>query len=127
MSTGVTTISQGRTVSLLAVLLCCVILASDPVRAGESAPPRVAADGTEWTLSRLTGLFTQVPVRRAYFVETHHSALFKQPLKTEGELTFTAPSQVEKRVLVPFEERYLADGDTLIVENPRRQGRSPHH
>ena len=74
-------------------------------------------DGHQWTLTRLTSLLAEVPGRRVYFEETHHSSLFKEPIRTKGTLTFIAPSRVEKHVLEPYEERYLADGDTLVVSS----------
>lgn len=68
-------------------------------------------------------LLGAVSSRRADFEETHHSAVLKEPLKTKGTLTFIAPSTVEKHVLEPFEERYRADDDMLVVEK-HEEGRS---
>ena len=109
--------SSGQALFLHMVTVCCVIFASNVGRADES-PQHTQIDGkSTWTIGQLTTLLAQVPERRAHFVETYYSSLFKEPFKTEGELTFTAPSKVEKLVLVPVEERYLVDGDTLMVES----------
>ena len=117
MSTGVNKSRSGQMLFLHMVTLCCVLFSSNVGRAYES-PQYTELDGESiWTIERLTTLFAKIPDRHARFVETYYSSLFKEPLKTEGELTFTAPSKVEKLVLVPFEERYLVDGDTLMLES----------
>lgn len=79
---------------------------------------RATTEGNEWTLGQLTRLLGAIPRRQGDYEETHYSSLLKEPLKTKGKLTFTAPSTVEKHVLEPFEERYRADGEMLIVEKP---------
>jgi len=56
------------------------------------------------------------------FTETRHSSALKTPLVTSGELRFTRPAQLERRVRTPVEERYLVDGDRVTIE---RKGAPP--
>jgi outer membrane lipoprotein-sorting protein len=50
------------------------------------------------------------------FTETRHSAALKTPLATTGELRFTPPARLERKVKTPFEERYVVDGDRVTIE-----------
>jgi Outer membrane lipoprotein carrier protein LolA-like len=50
------------------------------------------------------------------FTETRHSSLLKEPLVTTGELRFSPPDTLERRVRTPTAERYLIEGDRLTIE-----------
>jgi len=56
------------------------------------------------------------------FTETRYSSALKMPLVTSGELRYTRPAQLERRVRTPVEERYLVDGDRVTIE---RKGAPP--
>jgi outer membrane lipoprotein-sorting protein len=56
------------------------------------------------------------------FTETRHSSALKTPLVTSGELRYTRPAQLERRVRAPVEERYLVKGDRVTIE---RKGATP--
>jgi hypothetical protein len=56
------------------------------------------------------------------FIETRHSSALTTPLVTSGELRYTRPAQLERRVQKPVEERYLVDGDRVTIE---RKGAPP--
>lgn len=71
-----------------------------------------------WTIDRLMRLLAQVKQRRARYVETHDRRVLKEPLVTKGTLRFTAPSFLEKDIQEPFKERYLIEGDRLLVDRP---------
>ncbi len=116
MTTGMTRLRRVHNITIVVLVLYGAILASDLAAADEMSRKGVEPGGNELTLDRLTALLAQVPERRSHFKETYYSSLFREPVTTKGTLTFTAPSRVEKHVLAPFEERYLADGDSLIVE-----------
>jgi outer membrane lipoprotein-sorting protein len=57
------------------------------------------------------------------FAETKTSAYLKAPIESSGTLTYAAPARLEKRTLLPREERFAVDGDTVVVENPARKTR----
>jgi Outer membrane lipoprotein carrier protein LolA-like len=52
------------------------------------------------------------------FTETRHSSLLKEPLVTTGELRFSPPDTLERRVDAPFPERYRVEGDRMTIERP---------
>jgi outer membrane lipoprotein-sorting protein len=120
MTIGRNRISLGCAAGLGVAVFLCALLAGPIAGADETPHPVGPAGDAGWTIGRLTALLAQVSHRQAHFVETYHSGLFKKPIQTSGELTFTAPSKLEKIVSKPFEERYLVDGDTLVVENPAK-------
>lgn len=46
--------------------------------------------------------------------------LFEPPhptLKTQGILRFTPPTRLEKHITAPYDERYVVEGDTVLVES----------
>jgi hypothetical protein len=49
------------------------------------------------------------------FVETTYSAMLTEPLKTYGILGYTAPARIEKRIIEPYEESFIADGDKVFI------------
>jgi len=51
------------------------------------------------------------------FEETAFSTLLTQPLKTQGILRFSPPAGLEKHITSPYDERYLVEGDSVLVEN----------
>jgi outer membrane lipoprotein-sorting protein len=57
------------------------------------------------------------------FAETKTSTYLKAPIESSGTLTYAAPARLEKRTLLPREERFAVDGDTVVVENPARKTR----
>jgi outer membrane lipoprotein-sorting protein len=54
------------------------------------------------------------------FAETKTSALLKTPIESSGTLTYAAPSRLEKRTLAPRDERFVVDGDTVVIEMAAR-------
>lgn len=52
----------------------------------------------------------------ATFTETRYSSALKTPLVTTGELRFTRPARLERRVRTPVDERYVVDGDSVTIE-----------
>ena len=47
--------------------------------------------------------------------------LLTQPLKTQGILRFTPPTGLEKHITAPYDERYLVEGDTVLVESKTKE------
>ena len=56
---------------------------------------------------------------RVRFVEQRESPILESTLTVTGTLTYRAPAHIEKHSLRPLDERFVADGDTLLLE--RRQ------
>jgi hypothetical protein len=56
------------------------------------------------------------------FTETRHSSALSAPLVARGELRYTPPGRLERRVTAPVEERTLVEGDRVTVE---RRGAAP--
>jgi outer membrane lipoprotein-sorting protein len=50
------------------------------------------------------------------FVETRHSSALKTPLVVTGELRYTPPARLERRVQTPVQERYVVTDDTVTIE-----------
>lgn len=76
-----------------------------------------AALAGQWELPQLMELMAQVPASRASFTEKKYLAMLNAPLVLSGNLTYVRPARIEKQVLVPYEERFVVDGDTLTLEN----------
>jgi len=54
------------------------------------------------------------------FAETKTSALLKAPAESSGTLTYAAPSRLEKHTLAPRDERFVVDGETVVIESAGR-------
>ena len=52
---------------------------------------------------------------RATFTETKYIAIATTPVKSSGELVFTAPDHLEKRTVEPKPEDLIVDGDKLTI------------
>lgn len=50
------------------------------------------------------------------FVEVRYSALLTRPLSTAGELEYRGPRLLYKRILAPYHEQQVIDGDRVTVE-----------
>ncbi len=57
------------------------------------------------------------------FAETKTSAFLKTPIESSGTLTYAAPARLEKHTLAPRDERFVVDGDTVLIENAARKTR----
>lgn len=97
-----------------------LILNMHAIHAGESAHA-ANANADEWNVADLMHMLAQHKSRKATFVEKKYIAALQEPLESSGELTFTAPDRLEKRVLKPKPEAVILEGDKLVVE--RRNGR----
>lgn len=79
------------------------------------------AYAAEWGVADLMQLLGEQKSRKATFVEKKYIAALQQPLESSGELSFTAPDRLEKRLIKPKPEAVILDGDKLLVE--RSNGR----
>ncbi len=89
-----------------------------PMSVAQTAPPseREAAS-TGWSVEQLLENLAENRQAEVRFEETAYSDLLTQPLKTHGILRFTPPAGLEKHITMPHDERYLVEGDTLLLES----------
>ncbi|MEW6341298.1 MAG: LolA-related protein [Paraburkholderia sp.] len=72
-------------------------------------------DTSGWTLERLMSTLGQKKSGHASFVETKYLSIATEPVKSSGELMFTAPDHLEKRTESPTPEDLMVDGDKLTI------------
>lgn len=72
-------------------------------------------------VSRVIENLGQSTIHERAFHETYYSGMLTTPSHKEGTLIFRPPARLEKHVKVPVEESFLADGDSLLYENPSRE------
>jgi hypothetical protein len=75
-----------------------------------------AAAAADWDVTRLFETLARERPGKATFQERKFLALLDRPLESSGELTFTPPDRMEKRTLVPREERVTVDGERVTLE-----------
>lgn len=80
-----------------------------------------SAHAAEWEVSDLMNLLSQQKTRKAFFVEKKYIAALDRPLESSGELSFTAPDRLEKRITKPKPEAVALEGDKVLIE--RSNGR----
>lgn len=81
----------------------------------------VSAGAQAWDIDRLMQTLARTKVSRATFVEHKHIAMLDAPVRSSGELFFTAPDRLERRTLKPREESVVLQGDTLTMTRGERQ------
>ncbi len=74
-----------------------------------------------WDVGALMRLLKSHPAGRARFEETKHVSILDRPLETSGELVFTPPDRLEKRVTSPGSERVVVDRERLVIERGGRR------
>jgi outer membrane lipoprotein-sorting protein len=72
-------------------------------------------------LDEILAALAQHPHGHAQFTETVESALLRRPLRSSGELFFTAPDRLEKRTLAPSAETLIVAGDVVTISRGRHQ------
>lgn len=84
-----------------------------------SSTPQVAFSASaNWDITQLMQSLSQTKIARARFTEQKYMSILNEPLTTSGRLEFRAPDRLEKHILKPFEERYLVENGTLVIEQP---------
>jgi hypothetical protein len=83
----------------------------------------MAATGAHaaWDVAALMQLLRAHPAGRATFHETKRVSVLDRPLESSGELVFTPPDRLEKRVTSPGAERIVADRERLVLERAGRK------
>jgi hypothetical protein len=85
--------------------------------AGTSPPAQLDGGSNNWSVGQLLESLAKNRPAEVGFEETAFSNLLTKPLKTQGILRFTPPARLEKHVTAPYDERYLVEGDKVLVEN----------
>lgn len=83
----------------------------------------MASAQAAWGLPELMQALAKQTSARATFVERKYMAVLDKPMESKGELTFTAPSRLEKHTNAPIFESLILDGNALTLE---RNGRRTH-
>lgn len=94
-------------------LLCYLVLSLVPTLL-------CPVSAAEWRLPDLMKLLADAPAGRATFVEQKFIGMLDKPVESSGELSFTPPDQLEKRVLKPRPEALTLKGDELTLERGKR-------
>jgi outer membrane lipoprotein carrier protein LolA len=74
-----------------------------------------------WDVGALMDLLRAHPPGRARFNETRYVSILDRPLESSGELVFTPPDRLEKRVTSPGSERLVVDRERLVIERAGRR------
>jgi hypothetical protein len=79
------------------------------------------ARADDWQLPDLMRLLAQNKADKATFIEKKFIGILDRPVKSSGELAFTAPDKLEKRTLKPKPELLLLEGDSLTIDQPGKR------
>jgi len=92
-----------------------------PMSLAETSPQTQRDGGSNgWNVEQLLESLAKNRQTEVRFEETAFSNLLTEPLKTQGSLRFTPPATLEKHVTAPYDERYLVEGDQVLVESKRK-------
>lgn len=109
------TVPSSNLLTKILHFLCSLLLGglilSSASRSADSVP-------TGWDITQLMQSLLRAGSGRARFTEQKYIGILNEPITTSGLLEFRAPDRLEKRVIKPFEERYLVSNNTLIIEQP---------
>ncbi len=95
--------------------------AASAVLALAALPPALAT--AQWDVDQLMQVLAKTPSGRASFVEKKYIAVLERPVESSGELSYSAPSRLEKKTLKPKAETLLVDGDLLVIERGQKKHR----
>jgi hypothetical protein len=74
-----------------------------------------------WDVGALMDLLRAHPPGRAHFNETRYVSILDRPLESSGDLVFTPPDRLEKRVTSPGAERLVVDRERLVIDRAGRK------
>lgn len=118
MTTGLPRNVKGPKLIAMLLFVGSGLVIHDVMGSGE------VADKHPWDLAQLMKERGQVSYTHARFTEEKHSNLLATPLILSGTLRYDAPSRVEKHTESPFEERFVVDADTLLIERHKKRPRT---
>ena len=102
---------------IAAVLFCLLGSVGGPMTWAAADDTAGAIESRAWDLAQLMRELGQVSQAYTRFTEEKYSSLLEEPLILTGTLHYSAPTRVEKDIRSPFKERYVVEGDTLLIEN----------
>jgi outer membrane lipoprotein-sorting protein len=85
------------------IMLCSLLLAIFPPRAGAQTNPPASLENISAAMSRARTLFMR-------FVQERHLSLFNEPLRSEGFLCFQKPGRIRWETTVPYKSILVSDG-----------------
>jgi len=91
-----------------------------PTEAASSPDPPMASAAADWTVEQLVARLRAEREPSVDFEEKTYSSLLTEPLTMTGVLRFTPPATMEKDILRPHRERYVIEGDRVLVENAEK-------
>jgi hypothetical protein len=106
--------------ALTGLLTCHGLAAAETPKPDASAAKPTAASAP-FSPEALLRLIARDRPLAIPFEETAVNNLLTTPLRSRGQLSFTPPNTLEKRIDAPQQERYLVTGDQLLVENKAQQ------
>jgi outer membrane lipoprotein carrier protein LolA len=99
-------------------LIWLYLLGSAPMSVAQtSAQSEREGGSTGWNVEELIESLAKNRPVEVRFEESAFSHLLTRPLKTQGILRFTPPAVLEKHITAPYDERYLVEGDMVLIEN----------
>jgi hypothetical protein len=106
--------------SLRAVALWLLVLgAVGSLRVDDGTASTSPEQSNPLSFESLLADFASMPGMSAHFHEEKHLALLREPLVSRGELYFTPPDRLLRRVLEPIESTLLVERGQLSVESAR--------
>lgn len=102
--------------NLIALLIFCyAIVFAAALSAADASNSKLAAT---WNVEQLMATLATVSSGNKRFVEKKFISMLTEPIVLNGTLAYIAPSRLEKRILSPYDESYIVDGNTLQIHNP---------
>jgi outer membrane lipoprotein-sorting protein len=102
--------ARRRLFSAVAALTTGLVLAA-------LSPAALAA----WDIQQLMDALAQNKSGHVAFIEKKYIAVLDRPVESSGELLYTAPDGLEKRMLKPKPESMVVKGDELLIERGRQK------
>lgn len=112
---GSTSMNSGTILRKCVMGLCIVLLVGI-----EAYADSLHGKSHEWTLEQLVMSLKDEHERSVSFEEATYSSLLNEPLTVRGVLRFTPPATLEKEITDPYGERYVIEGDRVLVERARK-------
>jgi len=114
----------------LVVTAALVLLAASPLTSSPDAAAQPTSAASHPSVDALLRAFAAMPGLYARFHEEKHVALLSLPLESDGEIYFTPPGRMLRKVTSPTPSWALLEGDhvTLVSPGERRVldlGQSP--
>lgn len=77
--------------------------------------------GAAMDMDELMDSMAAVQTFKAKFTETKHNVLLEHPIEVSGELIYRAPAYLEKRILSPYVEEQVIQGDEVLIRRDKQE------